>query len=151
MKTRIVIIFLLLPVFSFCQKHINQSRAQVKKELKSYKPGTVKPLLTETDSSITMTLKKGATLTTVFIYEFDEAGKCKSEKVIANCDSCINKMLRATLKTGKHQWKKINETQYVSRFEDKLMIELPVENKDYSYSILRMDWNRIIYDLLIGK
>lgn len=141
---------MLLPVFSFCQKYIHQSRNLVMQDLKKIKPGTAKPLFSETDSTITMSVKTGS-LPADFIYEFDKAGKCRSEKVISRCDSCINKKLKSTLKMGKYGWKKINENQYVSKFEDKMMIELPVESNEYYYTILRMNWSKTLYDLLIGK
>lgn len=148
MKTRIIIFFLLLPMLSFCQKHINQSRDGVMKDLKNYKPGSISPLFTETDSTITMSVKGSDFLPADFIYEFDKYGKCKSEKVIAGCDTCINKWLRATLKMEKYGWRKINENQYVSKFEDRMMIELPPEGVINNYSILRMGWTKVLYDLL---
>jgi hypothetical protein len=51
----------------------------------------------------------------------------------------------------KYVWKKINENQYISKFEDKIMIELPTENKSNSITIIRTDWTKILYDILAGK
>ena len=140
---------MLLPFFSFCQKYINQSRNLVIQDIKKYKHGAAKPVISETDSTITI-LVKTSSLPADFIYGFDKAGKCISEKVIARCDSCINKKLQSALKIGKYGWKKINENQYVSKFEEKMMIELPVESNEYYYTILRMDWTKTLYNILIS-
>jgi len=31
------------------------------------------------------------------------------------------------------------------------MIELPMEDNDHSFIILRMDWTKILYDMLLKK
>ena len=63
----------------------------IMKDLKKYRAGTAIPIITSTDSTITVTVKKTASLDTDFIYQFDKAKKCKSERVITGCDSCIKK------------------------------------------------------------
>jgi len=151
MKARIIIALLLLPAFSFCQKHINQTHAAVMADLKKYKAGSIKPVFTETDSTITMSVKGGDVKAMDFIYAFDKSGKCNSEKTMANCDSCVNKMLQEIVNNKKFGWRQINENQYVSKFEDHLMIELPVNPNEFSYTILRMDWTRASYDLITNK
>ena len=71
--------------------------------------------------------------------------------MITGCDSCIKKWLRATLRIGKYGWKKINENQYISKYEYKMMIELPVNPGEHYYTILRMDWSKTLYGILVGK
>jgi len=148
MKKGIIIAFLLLPALCFSQEYINQSRAVVMANLQKYKGE--KPVLAETDSTISMTLKGNGKPVT-HIYDFDKSGNCFSEKVVTSCESCYKNLLQAVLKKGSYQWNKINENQYISRFEDKMTLELPVEKTDYYYIILRTDWSRALYDLLTGK
>jgi hypothetical protein len=57
----------------------------------------------------------------------------------------LNKVLE---KKG-YQWKKINENQYISSFSDQLLIELPVEKKEFYFTIYRAQWSREVYDILI--
>lgn len=123
----------------------------VLKDLTKYKAGTAMPIITTTDSTINVTVKKTASLHTDFVYQFDKVKKCKSERVITGCDSCIKKWLQATLRIGKYGWKKINENQYISKYEYKMMIELPVKPDEHYYTILRMDWSKTLYDILVGK
>lgn len=151
MKTGIIIAFLLLPVLGFCQQFIGKNHAVVITELKKTKPGTEKPVLTETDSVITVTRKGTGSYSVSHFYYFDKTRKNITEKVVAACESCYTNLLSGLLKQGKYKWKKINENQYVSRFEDKMTIELPVEKSDYYFTILRTDWSRTLYNLLVGK
>ena len=51
----------------------------------------------------------------------------------------------------KFEWNKINENQYISKFEEKLMIELPAENYDHSFSILKVEWTKELYELLLKQ
>lgn len=46
---------------------------------------------------------------------------------------------------------KLNENQYISKFEEKLLIELPTENKTNTIRIIRTDWNKVLYDIMKGK
>ncbi|MEO7923172.1 MAG: hypothetical protein ABIR30_05795 [Chitinophagaceae bacterium] len=146
MKTRIIIAFLLLPVFSFCQGSINQSKATILKVVAANKSASI---LEQNDSLLSVSVKKGSA-TVKHIYSFDHSGKCITEKVVSACEACIAKELKAILAISRYQWKKINENQYASKFEDKMIIELPVEKKD-EYMILRTEWSRVLYDLLTGK
>jgi hypothetical protein len=145
--------FMLLSFPCFSQNYINKTKAQVKKELKEYisKNDSLNAIISEADSATMLSIKGPKTLPADFIYRFDKAGKCKSEKVIAGCDSCFTKYFQALLNLKKYDWKKINENQYVSNFAARMLIELPADNKDFSYIILRTDWTKEMYNLLTGK
>jgi len=145
--------FILLPFVGISQTYINKSRTAVKKELAKYSltNDSLKTSLTETDSSIVFLVRDPRTLRADFIYGFDRSGKCNSEKTIAWCDSCSAKYLRAALYRKKYEWVQLNENQYISKFSEKMMIELPVNDKDHSFTILRMDWSKMLYDMLLKK
>jgi|CXWL01.1.fsa_nt_gi hypothetical protein len=149
----ITALLLLFPVAGFSQNFIGKSKAQVKKYLQRQiaKNDSLTITLTDTDSVLLFSIKSGKVLPADFIYSFDKSGKCRSEKVMAGCDSCFNKFLNAALAEKKYEWKKINENQYVSKYAARMMIELPPENKDFSYVILRTQWSRQLYSMLTGN
>jgi len=147
------LLLLLLPATVFSQNFIGRSKAQVKKFLQKQilKNDSLDITLTEDDPFLRYSIKAGKTLPADFVYGFNKSGKCQSEKIIALCDSCFNKFLTNILSEKRYQWKKINENQYVSKYGARMMIELPPENKDFSYTILKTDWNKEMYKLLTGN
>jgi hypothetical protein len=150
---RIILFLLLLPAAGFSQNFIGRSKAQVKKILQKQilKNDSLDITLTDDDSVLHYSIKAGKTLPADFIYGFTKSGKCQSEKIIALCDSCFNKFLKNVLSQKRYDWKKINENQYVSKYAARMMIELPQENTDFYYTILKTDWNKNMYKLLTGN
>jgi hypothetical protein len=59
--------------------------------------------------------------------------------------------LKRILDKKNFDWKKLNENQFISKFEDRLLIELPVDEKDLSFSIFKAEWTKEIYDLMKGN
>lgn len=152
--SKMLLLFLLLYCTTgYAQSFINKSRQQVLRQLEKYETGAgfEKPVISQHDSTVSMTVKGTGTIQTTFIYGFDsQSGKCKSELVKASCDSCYKKYLGAVLAQKKYQWRKINENQYISSYSKKRMIELPAENNDFSYMILKTGWSKKLYRLLTG-
>lgn len=105
-------------------------------------------LVSETDSTLTFIISN-RTDSVTYSLGFDENKKCFSERIITGCDACFTKQLNSVLKSKEYNWEKINENQYVSDFASYLMIEIPPENTEYSFTILRMTWSRELYDLLM--
>ncbi|MDZ4806965.1 MAG: hypothetical protein SGI96_01705 [Bacteroidota bacterium] len=149
---RIILFLLLLPATGFSQNFIGRSKAQVKKYLQRQiaKYDSLTISLTDNDSALLYSIKAGETLPADFIYGFNKSRKCQSERIIAGCDSCFNKFLKKLLSEKKYEWKKINENQYVSKYAARRMIELPPLNNNFSYTILKTDWNKDMYKLLTG-
>ena len=149
----LVILFMLAPLPLLSQNFIGKSKAEVKKELqkKIQKNDSLTITLTDKDSVLVYSYQDARAKPVDFIYGFDKEGKCWSEKVMAGCDSCFNKYLRAVLDQKKYEWKKINENQYVSRYADRRMLEFPPDTKNFMYTILRTDWNKEMYQLLTGN
>ncbi len=149
--TRILFLFFaLLPFSGFTQIYINSTKGDVKKELLLYieNNGKTKATISETDSSLLLKIPGTKTEEVNFVYTFDKTNLCLSQKVIAQCDTCIDKYLQDALRLVKYKWRKINENQYISSFEEKLIVELPADGKEYSFTILRSDWSKILYDML---
>jgi len=150
---RILLFVLMLPA-SVCSQHfIGKNKTWVKKSLQKQinKTQSVTITLTDNDSVLLYSIKAGKVLPADFIYGFSPSGKCRSEKVIASCDSCYNKFLDHVLAKKTFAWKKINENQYVSKYGARRMIVLPQEKKDFSYTIIRTNWNQKSYALLTRK
>jgi len=150
--TRILLLFLLLPVTAFSQHFIGKNKPWVKKYLQRQikKNDSLHITLTDHDSMLVYSIKAGKVLPAEFVYGFSTSGICRSEKVIANCDSCFKKFLDIALAEKKFEWKKINENQYVSKYSARRMIELSPDNQAFYYTILRTNWNRELYALLTG-
>ncbi len=152
--TRIILLlFILLPFSGFAQKYINKQKAAIKKELGKYITDnkSLNATLSETDTTLVLNITGTTTQQASFVYFFDKQGKCRLQKTIAGCDSCINKYLQEALGQDKYKWRKINENQYISSFEDKLMIETPADGKEFSFMILRTDWSKILYDMITDR
>lgn len=106
--------------------------------------------ITEKENSIRFNLSKGKSkLERSFL--FDEKGICNNETIITYCDTCLSKRVSEILQLQQYGWKKINENQYVSTFTEHLMLELPPENKDFSLSILWVDWTETLYNFLLKQ
>lgn len=140
-----------LPAFS--QHFIGKSKTHVKKELgkKRDKNNTLTIILADNDSVLVYSYKDASLQPVDFIYGFDARGNCNMEKVKAGCDSCFRKYLQQVLQQKKFGWRKVNENQYVSNFPDRLLLEIPPENKDFSYTILRTEWTREVYNMLLAN
>lgn len=154
MKKALLIFLLVYSSSADAQNFIDKSPEQVLRKLEGYTlpPGFEKPVFSRDDSTITMTVKATNGVVSSFTYQFDrQSGKCRSELIKASCDSCFQKYLGDVLAQKKYQWKKINENQYVSAYSKKRMIELPAENKDFSYMILKTGWSKKLYRLLMGQ
>lgn len=152
--TRLFVFLLLsLPAISYGQHFINYYEAAIADSLKAKKenPKGIKTKLTKTKDELIYTIKGPGKEKTEFIYSFDSLGKCEKEKIISNCDTCVFSKLQRILNIELYKWKKINENQYVSRFEDRLMIELSVNKQEHSFYIHRMKWTQLLYDILLGK
>lgn len=153
MKRILIISLVLFPFALFSQQYINKTKTEVRKGLDKYilENDSIKATLTETDSLLVLKVPGTKTLPADFIYRFNKSGKCSSQKTIAYCDSCLRKFLQAALEQEKYQWKKINENQYISSFADNMMIEISPLEKDYSFMIMRTEWSKIVYDMLVEK
>ena len=143
-------ILLFFSLSSQAQEKLQKTKAALKEELAlSAKTGMV---LVETDSTLVFSSKdKKAADAKTFIYEFDSAGVCKSEKYITNCKNCYDRQLHLLIDQARYQWKKINENQYVSRFEDRLLLEVAPDADQYFFTLFRAEWTKEFYDMLISK
>lgn len=153
MSKFIILCLLLFPGFAKGQQYFGKPQSQVKKELQQYikKNKSLAATLEQTDSTIHLSIPGPASQPADFYYNFDKTGKCVSQKTITNCDSCFNKFLQPLLQQEKYNWKKINENQYISNFAEGLLIELPAEEKQYWFLVMKVSWTKELYKLLTGR
>lgn len=148
---RIILYLLILSPFTgLSQKYLDKSKAEVKKELDHYikTQSSLSPSVQETDSTLILQVNEaGQVRQTVFGFDA-VSGKCSSEKLIASGKKEVNKLLRDLLIQKSFGWKKLNENQYVSKFSSQMLIELPLEENDFSFMIFRTKWTKELYDLL---
>ena len=81
-------------------------------------------------------------------YEADSLGRCAVQRVESDNQEYTGNFLSQLLAIPRYQWKKLNENQYISRYEDFLLIELPADGSMKYVKLLHMEWNRTLYDLL---
>lgn len=130
------------------QDFINMPKGKAEAVLRKAYPGSSsQPAVDTRNDSILVRV----TNQTQFIYVFDKKGLCITETVNTRCDSCHDGYLKIILDKPKYAWKKINENQYISRFEDNMMIELFPEGEIRTISVLRADFTRELYDLLLKE
>ena len=148
------LLFFLLPLLAQAQVPINKTKAELIGQWK--KDSTInarcKSPFTQTATRLKIKVAcPGDTLSVEHVYNFDKAGKCQAYQVICSEDTLLKTEMARWLNQSIYHWQKVNENQYVSDFDSHLMIEFPPENKRHSLTILRMDWSRELYELLMKK
>lgn len=148
-----LLLLLSFPVLANSQLNINKTKKEIKNEIEKFKKSTPAYAVTisETDSTLTIIKTDADKSKEETLLAFDRDGRCQSQLHIFNCDHCYKQELEELLGIENYQWKKLNENQYISKFEARLMIELPTENKTNTISIIRTDWSRVIYDIMKGN
>ena len=68
------------------------------------------------------------------IYQFDEDGKQLRYSLIASCDSCYQKYFSKTFNNSAYQWRKINDSTYISKYKIKRVLN--VHKSTFSYDIV---------------
>ena len=149
----IIIYFIFMPATVLSQTYINKTRVRVKKELEKFslENDSLKTIFKETDSTLTFLIRDSRFSPADFFYRFDKSGKCTMEKTTASCDSCIHTYLQTALNRKEYEWKKINETQYISGFSKKMFLEIPDDSAAHSFMIFRANLSKEMYTVLRGK
>lgn len=147
----LVLVPFLMSLQAFAQNNIGKDRAFISRYLDQYVAANkaYKASWKTTESGIELTALDEDGHPVYFRYTFDpESGKCMTEETVSSCESCYRKYLDRLLAMKKYEWKKINENQYVSRFSDYLMIEIQQDDNEFSFTLIKTDWTRPLYDLL---
>ena len=147
MKATLSIVLLQFLIGSiFGQGYIGLGKEKAKSHLLKYeKENNLKTVLVETDSSLTLQVRDSSKQPMDVIVNFGPSGKITSEARVASCDSCFQKYLSHALEKENLGWIKINEGRYLSKFSKKLLLEIPMDNKSYSFIIRKQNWSRREY------
>ncbi|HUR65237.1 MAG TPA: hypothetical protein VMZ03_02700 [Chitinophagaceae bacterium] len=144
------LISLFLPLTMTAQEYLGKTRAELRTELHKYTTTSGKAqILTETDSTLVISPKDDAIRPVTYIYSLDKKGKCIYEKIITTCKECFEESLQLVLSKNQYEWKKINENQYVSKYDAHVLLELPPDDNLYYLTIFPMNWTRELYELML--
>lgn len=144
MKRTFLPFLLILPSILNAQVNISKTKKQI---IESKKEGKIS-ITSETDSTLHLKVDSSGYIPVNLFYHFNKEGKCDSEQVITGSGSSFTKYLDMVLGIKKYYWKKINENQYISDFHSAMIIEIPPENKEWSFTILYVSWTKQLYDML---
>lgn len=142
MKKFLYLVLLIFPLPVISQHFIGKTRAEIIKELE-------KKTARSTDSTIIYSANEEG-MKAEFIYSFDKNGKCLLEMLKAADEGSYQYYLKATLAITEFEWKKINENQYVSKFNSYLMLELPGEALPHQFNVFRTEWSKEMYEMVTG-
>jgi hypothetical protein len=142
---------ILLPFFSIAQGKVGKLRSEVRQDISTWisKNNHYYPSLKEADSVMTLSIRDMVYGKVQFQYTFNKDSICITEKTITSCDSCRRNYLNAVLEQGGYEWRRLNGNQYISKFGDHLMIEIPGNEKDMSFTIYQVAWTKEVYDMLL--
>src|SRR5687767_10466197 len=81
------------PCIAFSQQLIGKSKEDVRKELRSYiaRNDTLEIVMTETEATISLSIRGKSISKTEFHYTFDRLGKCTMQETKAFCQPCLDK------------------------------------------------------------
>lgn len=149
---RLLFLFLLAPAAVFSQNLIGQSKTQIRQAIENgWGTETSEPVkIADKDSLITFTFGSDSTVFEL-ICGFDRSGKCSMEKISSAFEPCYEEQLKNVLGQELIGWKKINENQYISKFSEKKLLEIQLQNNNFAFAILRTDWNEEIYKMILGN
>lgn len=141
------------PVFLSAQNKVGKTKAEVKKELDTWKNSnsSLTPKITEMPLVTTVTFRDPGYGVVKNIYSFNKSKICISEKTVTSSDSARQNYMNLVLEQPAYEWKKINGNQYISKFSSKMMIELPGNSVDHSFTIYKADWTKEVYEMLNKK
>ena len=151
MMRYLLLLSFLIPLSVYSQTKLGKSRQQLTNELnQSVKNGQFsKAEFDDTKNRLVVSSRDSLGQGLRYEYGFDEkTGNCITEMTISTCEACMKNLLNELLAVTSYQWKKINESQYVSRFEDHLLIEWQQTGNEISFTLIRTAWTRELYNML---
>lgn len=143
----------ILPLLAFSQLSIGKTKQDIQQEIKM----TIKDYpawqyqLSETDNSLTIVITSDKKSTLRYEYRLDSKDSCYQQKIITDSERAMKTKLDEVLSIKTYNWKKINENQYISNFESGLILEFPPENTEHSLIIIKMEWTKEFYELLLSQ
>ena len=143
-------------LFVFCfpftskgQDFIDKSREKVKEKLEQYlRDNGLHSVLTINDSLISLRIEDSSVKPTLFIFHFIDE-KCV-EEIKVSCDTCVISYMNGILVNRSMQWKKMNDTTWLSRFSKRRMLVLELNGTMSALRIRKTNWDKKTYKGVIA-
>lgn len=148
MKRSFLLLLMALPLFAAAQLQVGHSGSAIRDHWKKQQAAGVRSTVTARSKQLLLVTVQGEKGTARNYYELDSAGICQVQRLETEDTTVAGDFLTQLLALPTYQWKKLNENQYISRFEDHVLVELPADGSMKYVKIIRMNWNRTLYDLL---
>lgn len=151
MMRYLLLFFFLIPTFVSSQSRLGKSREELIIELQQQAKSnqSPKPEFDKKKNRLVLPGKDSSGQRIRYEYAFDEKnGFCITEMTISACEACVQNALKDLLTQSVYEWKKINESQYVSRFEDFLLIEWQQTGNEFSFTLIKTAWTRELYNMM---
>jgi hypothetical protein len=143
MKQPFIILLLILSVLRLPAQqkytvYFDDSRSKTKEKLVQYlKMYGMKGEVEETDSTIALRAGLPGSRLVTFTYYFDAKGKV-SEYGYSNCDTCVRKYLADLLAKKQYGWTRLDDSHYLSRSSNKMLLTITDQANDFSYRVRRV-------------
>jgi len=151
MMRSLFLLFLLIPMALCAQKNLGKSRQVLMDHLQQFIKNSPSSKLEfdKQNERLVMSTRDSSGQSIRYEYGFDDkSGACFTEMTVSTCETCVRNELNWLLSVTSYQWKKINESQYVSRFEDYLLIEWQQTGTEFSFTLIKTAWTRELYNMM---
>jgi len=144
-KIILSVITLFLFAIAHAQGFINLNKTGSKNYLAKFSAKEkLQTVTTETDSTLTFSIRGSAKQNLDLVLHFDASGKCYRETRVLSCDSCYRKIVNSTLSNKTYQWKKVDDKTYVSKYSKGLVLTMLADGA-FSFVIQRSGLGRKEY------
>lgn len=144
-KLAFLVPFCLLCSLSYSQDYVGDKREKVRKNFEKYlRHLGASDLITETDSSLVLSIRDPKFKPVDFTFLFDKEDECIAE-IRTGCDTCVANYLQYALDKKFHQWNQTGNNQFLSNSRFRLLMELLPVEKGSSLVIRKLSLNRREY------
>lgn len=146
--TKFLFAFLSIVIFTSCSASHFYNKEEAIKFAKKRDLNNDGSIVIQEDKNILKVLTRKSNYQNVDeIYQFDEDGKQLKYSLIASCDSCYQKYFSKIFNNGGYQWKKINDSTYISKYRIKRLLN--VHQATFSYDIVLHYLSKKEYENLV--
>lgn len=138
------------PLWVMGQAFIDHSPSKVKKKLEKYlEENDLRSAIVQKDSVISLLIDDPRAKPASFIFKFRDE-KCVEEVKIA-CDTCVMKYLDGILQNRSMEWKKMNESTWLSKFSKHRIMIVDLNGHSSSLIIRKTNWDKKTYNGVIAS
>jgi hypothetical protein len=150
-KLAFLTLFCFLGSLAVGQDYVGDKREKVRKKFEKYLQHLgASDRITETDSSLVLSIRDPKFKPVDFTLLFDSENKCIAE-IRTGCDTCVANYLQYALEKKFHQWQQTGNNQFLSNSRFKLSMELLPGEKGSMLVIKKLALNRRDYLKLLKQ